>query len=172
MSYNRERLGKRNLHYNIRHRDYGDLSAMDVDFMEYKDGKPVGLFETKFGLIRNIDLNAESFDALCELAADRYPVFCTVYYPMCKDHQLLGVEREGVPLAHIQFVIIPVNEKARRLIPSRKRMSEKEYVQFLYDLRGEAVPTEIENKLYTQWLDCVTIPQVIYRPMGIRLAVG
>lgn len=161
----REKLGKRNLCYNNRHRQWGEsLNTMDVDFMEYKNGKPVALIETKFGLIKDVDLNDEKFDALCSLADERIPVILCIYYPMDSDHRLIGVEREGTAVAHIQFVIIGINQLGRRLIPQRKRMSEKEYVEFLYKLRNETVPIDIQNKLCTNWIP-VSIPTITHRPI-------
>ena len=159
----RERLGKRNLTYNNRHRQWGNsLNTMDVDFMEYKNGKPVALIETKFGLIKEIDLNDEKMDALCALADDRIPVFCVVYYPMDANHELVGVEREGIPVEHIQFVVIGVNDSGRKAVPSRKRMSEKEYVELLYQIRNETVPTEVVGSLCTNWVP-VSIPTITHR---------
>ncbi len=38
------------------------------------------------------------------------------------------------------FRVLPLNEKAREWLPCRKDMNEREYVTFLYRMRGYEVP--------------------------------
>lgn len=160
-----ERLNKRNLHYNNRHRNWDpELSAMDVDFMEYdsKTGKPLALLETKFGRVKEIDLNEPAFDALCMLAREEIPVFCLVYYPLDAMGQLVDADQPTSAVESIQFVVAPVNRCARQYVPSRKRMTEVDWVKILRQLHG--LTGEINDPtLCSTWRD-VQIPQIMFRP--------
>lgn len=160
-----ERTGKRNLHYNNRHRCWGfELTAMDVDFMEYdsKTGKPLALIETKFGLVKNVDLNEPAFDALCMLAREEIPVFCLVYYPLDASGQLVDAGRPTSDVESIQFVVAPVNRCAKQYVPSRKRMTEIEWVFILRQLHGLTGASN-DLTLCSTWKE-VQIPQIMYRP--------
>lgn len=160
-----ERLNKRNLTYNNRHRQWGiELTAMDVDFMEYdsKTGKPLALIETKFGLIKEVDLNEPAFDALCMLAREEIPVFCLIYYPMDASGQLVGAERPFEDVEHIQFVVAPANRCAKQYVPSRKRMTEAEWVSIVRKLHGVSDGIN-DSSLCSTWKD-VQIPYIMNRP--------
>lgn len=159
-----ERTHKRNLHYNNRHRLWGyNLTAMDVDFMEYdsKTGKPLALIESKFGLVKEVDLNEPAFDALCMLAREEIPVFCLIYYPLDKAGQLVDADRPGSDVESIQFVVAPVNGKAKEYVSSRKRMTEAEWVAILNQLHGV---TDVSNDLTLgkTWRE-VQIPYIMNR---------
>lgn len=157
-----ERLGQRNLQYNTRRRYYGNLPATDIDFMEYKNGKPVALIETKFGAIREIDLNDDQFEAMCVLADERIPVICCVYYPMDKNGEMLHAGSNPSLLTHIQFIAIGVNKLGRQMLPAAKRMSETEWVNFLCKLRDDKPNPGIT--LCNQWVP-VNCPQITWRPI-------
>lgn len=156
-----ERLGKRNLQYNTRRRLYGNLPATDIDFMEYKNGKAIALIETKFGNGQMIDLNDDQFEAMCDLAAERIPVICLIYYPLDADGRMLHADSDPNLLAHIQFVAIGVNQVGQRLLPRQKQFTEKQWVAFMHELRGD---TEYECyvKLYDTWKP-VKISSIIRR---------
>lgn len=162
----KEKLGKRNLAYNNRHRLWGDgITATDVDMLEFdkKTGKPLALIESKFGLIREIDLNDSQFEALCSLARE-LPVFLCVYYPLNIDGQLVNAGQEET-MTHIQFYTLGVNEAGRRYVPKPTRMTEKEWVGVLRQLHGEPPVSEEESWVwYDEWKE-VRLPQITQRPI-------
>jgi len=45
------------------------------------------------------------------------------------------------------FVVAPLNDKARQVLPEKKQMSERDYVSILYKIRGRDLPPEIAEKL-------------------------
>jgi len=160
-----ERLNKRNLAYNNRHRLWGiELTAMDVDFMEYdsKTGKPLALIETKYGRITEVDLNEPAFDALCSLAREEIPVFCLVYYPLDKDGKLVEADQPNADVAHIQFYGVGVNAMGRKYLPKAKRMLEIEWVNLLRELHHS--PDESLVGLCKTWVP-VNVPQITFRPV-------
>lgn len=159
-----ERLNKRNLHYNNRHRLWDEsLTAMDVDFMEYdsKTGKPLALIETKFGRVKEVDLNEPAFDALCMLAREEIPVFCLVYYPLDAFGQLVDADQPTSDVKHIQFVVAPANRCAKQYVSSRRRMTEVEWVAIIKRLHGLTGDYN-DPTLCSTWKD-VQIPQIMNR---------
>lgn len=157
-----ERTGKRNQCYSRRHRTWGHNYMIDVDSVEHDgDGGPLALIETKYGLIQTVDLNELRFTVLCNLANDVLPVFCTVYYPLNSNGDLVNAGYEN-EMEFIQFYTIPVNEVARRYLAKPKRMTELEYVDLLHKIHGTARNGSSTYGINNEWVD-VVIPTVITR---------
>jgi hypothetical protein len=118
-----ERSGWRDLELSKRHRRWGwDCPAVDLDFLflEYDRGKAVALIEYKH-----------------ERAAPQYASHPT-YQAMID----LGT-RAGIPVFacrygddFCQWRVIPLSDIARQILPERQEMTEREWVTFLYKLRG------------------------------------
>lgn len=162
----KERLGKRNLAYNKRHREYGDRLIMeDIDTVEYHadTNEPVAVIETKFGLVKEIDLNSKQNCRQAKLANKLgVPYFCLVYYIMDKRKKLIDAADVGAEVGHVQYYLIPVNRRAVEILSEPEAMTECQYVEFLYKLRGEVLPKQLELTLYKTWLytSTVDIPTV------------
>ena len=129
MSVMQERTNWRDLAFSRRHRYYGnDCCAVDLDYLpfkfnEYYNGEPVALIEYKHENAAEQDYSKPNFQALIRLG-DRaeLPVFC-VYYA----HDMSW------------YIGDPLNDYARKIISTRTRFTEFEYVRFLHDLRGVKV---------------------------------
>jgi len=160
-----EKTGKRSLHYNLRHRIYGQQMKMyDADNIEFDwiTKKPVCLIETKFGAINNIDLNHDQFDCLLNVADPLHiPLICLVTYIFHKNGEWLNAEDSFEDFGHIQFLAIGVNSYAKRLLPVPKRMTEIEWTAFLHQLRGE--PMVEAEPLCSTWRN-VNKPFILIRP--------
>ena len=125
-----ERTGWRDLSLSQRHRKWGwDCPAVDLDFLflEYDKGKAVAIVEYKH-----------------ERAKDQYASHPT-YQAMID----LGT-RAGVPVIAVRYAddfawwkAIPLNAKAKEWLPERQEMTEREWVTFLYNLRGYDPPEEL-----------------------------
>ena len=129
-----ERSGWRDEALSLRHREWGwDCPALDVDFLliEYDYGHPVALVEYKHEDAAPQVVTHPSYRALIELA-DRasLPLFVVRY-------------AEGFAW----FRVVPLNEQAKECLSDRITWSEKEYVSFLYGLRGRHIPSEIAESL-------------------------
>lgn len=125
-----ERSGWRDLQLSQRHRRWGwDCPAVDLDFLflEYDKGKAVALVEYKH-----------------ERAPDQYATHPT-YQAMID----LG-DRASVPVFACRYTgdftqwnVVPLNPTAKNILLGRTRMSEREWVTFLYKIRGYNVPEEL-----------------------------
>lgn len=126
----KERTGWRDLGLSQRHRRWGwDCPAIDLDFLflEYDRGKAVALVEYKH-----------------ERAAPQYATHPT-YQAMID----LGT-RAGVPVFATRYAddfswwnVVPLNESAKRHLDERTTMTEREWVTFLYKIRGYELPQEL-----------------------------
>lgn len=129
-----ERSGWRDMELSERHRQWGwDCPAVDLDFLflEYDRGKAVALVEYKH-----------------EFAQPQYPTHPT-YQAMID----LG-NRAGVPVFGVRYArdfswwrVTPLNPVAKERLPRQREMSEKEWVSFLYQLRGYELPEEVFDSL-------------------------
>ena len=125
-----ERTGWRDGGLSARHRKWGwDCPAVDLDclFLEYDKGQPVAIIEYKH-----------------ERAAPQYGSHPT-YQALIN----LGT-RASVPVLAVRYKddysewrVIPLNPMAKRWLPERKTMTEREWVTFLYHLRGYDAPQEL-----------------------------
>lgn len=132
MKTKQERTGWRDLRLSERHRRWGwDCPAVDLDFLflEYDHGKAVALVEYKH-----------------ELAAPQYASHPT-YQAMID----LG-NRASVPVFAARYAddfstweITPLNPTARQWLNKRTGMTEREWVEFLYRIRGHELPDEVFN---------------------------
>ena len=122
-----ERTGWRDEALSKRHRRYGfDLPATDIDFLmvEYDGGRAIAIVEYKHARARPQLARQSNYRALIDLG-DRagIPVFACRYAGDLS-----------------RFFVIPLNGRAHGLLPERRRMSEIEWVRFLYGLRGREMP--------------------------------
>lgn len=129
-----ERTGWRDLSLSLRHRKWGKHTpAVDIDFLliEYISSRPVALVEYKSEFADKPMLEHPSFRALVYLADGRnLPAFCVRYG---KDFGW--------------FDVMPLNETARRYVKTTTVMSEADYVEILYKLRGSTLPDSIRAGL-------------------------
>ena len=132
-----ERSGWRDENLSRRHRRWGwDCPAVDLDFLflEYDKGKATAIVEYKN-----------------EHAAPQYAVHPT-YQAMID----LGT-RAGIPVLACRYSddftlwkVVPLNDEAKKHLPGRKEMTEREWVKFLYGLRGYDCPQEVLDNIDTE----------------------
>lgn len=132
MQVKQERTGWRDLALSQRHRRWGwDCPAVDLDFLflEYDKGKAVALVEYKH-----------------ENAAPQYPTHPT-YQAMID----LG-NRANVPVFACRYAtdfswykITALNPPAKLWLSQQVIMTEREWVTFLYKIRGYNLPQNIFN---------------------------
>jgi hypothetical protein len=130
----RERCGWRDELISERHRTWGaDAPATDVDFLlvEFDRAEPAALVEYKHEAARPCNPNKPVFRALASLAT-----------------------RAGIPCLAVRyrnafdiFVVHPLNDLARRYVQPGQRMTEREYVGLLYELRGRSLPEHVAVRL-------------------------
>ncbi len=129
-----ERSGWRDENISRRHRDWGwDVPAVDIDFLEYDHETPISIIEYKQRNLRtDVSLKLNSgMRALSKLADMAKIPFFAVFY---MDN-----------LAY--FRIFAVNSLAHEVDIPRQILSEKEYVSWLYTLRGRPIPSNISKQL-------------------------
>lgn len=126
----RERTGWRDEAISKRHRAWGwDCPALDIDFLllEYDSGKPVALIEYKHEQAELAYPSHPSYRALIELGnTSNMPVF--------------GV-RYSADLT--TYRVTPLNARAKVAVPARVEMTEREYVELLYRIRGRKMPVDL-----------------------------
>jgi len=129
-----ERSNWRDLRLSKRHRNWGwDCPAVDLDFLflEYDRGKAVALVEYKNEHAETQYTSHPTYRALIDLGNRAgIPVFANRY---SDDFSV--------------FIITPLNQKAKELLPERIKMTEEEWVRFLYKIRGYDVPQELLDGL-------------------------
>lgn len=132
----RERTGWRDIHLSQRHRQWGlRLPAYDMDFilMEVDRCKAVALIEYKMELAAAQFASDPAFIALAQLGdVAQLPVFVVRYAQNFS-----------------WWKVTSLNEVAKKMFPERQDMTEKEFVTFLYQLRGLKPPPEIFRFLET-----------------------
>ena len=135
MAVKPERTGWRDLGLSLRHREWGDVCAgTDIDFLfvEYDYGKPVALIEYKNEHAAVPDLSHANYKAMRALAnKSDIPCYLCRY---ASDYTWFEVTAL-TPLA------------ARLLRCDKKLLCERRYVKFLYYLRRQKLPEEIEATL-------------------------
>jgi hypothetical protein len=122
-----ERTGYRDLGLSERHRYWGfNVPALDIDFLflEYDKGKAVALVEYKHEKAQLQYPNHPSYRALIDLGTKaNVPVFACRY---SDDFS--------------KWIVIPLNANAIAILPERETMTEREWVCFLYHIRGYEAP--------------------------------
>jgi len=129
-----ERTGWRDLNLNDRHRKWGwDCPAADIDwlFLEYDKGKATALVEYKHESAKPQYASHPTYQAMIDLG-----------------------NRAGLPVFAARYAsdfswwkIVPLNLKAKEFMPERTDMNEREWVRFLYQIRGREVP----DGLFENW---------------------
>lgn len=122
----KERTGWRDERISRLHREWGyDCPAVDIDFLliEYDEGIPVALVEYKHEEAQPVDRDHPSYRAMLHLtsAAD-IPLF---------------VVRYSDDLS--QWAVTPIGYIARLLIHQKTTMTQAQFIDFLYELRGRSV---------------------------------
>lgn len=129
-----ERTGWRDQSLSARHRLWGyDCPAVDIDFLlvEYNAGKVCGLVEYKNEHANIGNTSGKTFQALIDLGdRAKCPVFVCWY---ADDFSW--------------FAVKPMNRAAKRIMPHNYRLSERQYVSFLYHLRGLEAPEDVLKEL-------------------------
>lgn len=131
-----ERTGWRDQNLSLRHRQWGiACPAIDIDLLliEMDRAKAVALIEYKGELAQPQLPGHPSYLALCDLGnrAD-LPVFAARY-------------------AHdfSWFRVVPLNPRAKCIMPTRRMMTERQFVTLLYNLRGVQPPEPVLDMLET-----------------------
>ena len=124
-----ERSGWRDERISRRHKAWGwDCPALDIDFLmlEYDQGKAAALVEYKHEDAQVVRLGHPSVRAIVDLA-----------------------DRAGLPAFLVRYAEdftwwypTPLNERARRLCPEARKITEAEWVELLYRCRGRELPPE------------------------------
>jgi len=131
-----ERTGWRDGHLSERHRKWGlACPALDIDFLllEYDRGRPTALVEYK-GEHAPAQLPSHpSYRALADLGNRAEIPFFAVRY--AQDFSW--------------WKIVAINRPAKRILPERQMYSERQWITFLYNLRGLQPPEDIFELLET-----------------------
>lgn len=113
-----------------RHRKWGwDCPAVDLDFLflEYDKGQPVAIVEYKHEKAATQFASHPTYQAMINLGTRaNIPVFAARYK---NDFST--------------FVVVPLNDIAKSKLPERKTMTEREWVTFLYEIRGYIPPEQL-----------------------------
>ena len=130
----RERTGWRDAELSARHRRWGyDCPAVDIDFLmiEYDHGVASALVEYKNEHAAPQYASHPTYQAMINLG-DRaqLPVFAVRY----KDD-------------FSEWRVVPLNNCAKEILPDTETMSEDEWVQLLYRLRGYDAPQSVLDGL-------------------------
>ena len=127
-----ERTQWRDLALSARHRQWGwDCPAVDIDFLliEYCYSEPAALIEYKKENAPEPMPDNQSYRALTTLGnRAELPVFLVRYTP-----------------DFAKFTVVTLNQKARDVLPLTTDMTERQYVDFLYSLRGLPLPENLFN---------------------------
>lgn len=122
-----EKYGFRDLGLSDRHRKWGwDCPAVDLDFLflEYDKGKAVALVEYKHENAPPQHATHPTYQAMVDLGTRAgVPVFANRY--------------KG---DYSRWKVVPLNDIAKKLLPKRTEMTEKEWIEFLYHIRGYEAP--------------------------------
>jgi len=129
-----ERTGWRDEWLSNRHREWGfDCPAVDIDFLmvEYNHGFPVALIDYKYWNGSYIDENQASIKAMINLANLAKIPAAFSYYKYDKAGICIGFKVQGL------------NKHAGASYSNIIRMSERDYVAWLYDKRGNVAPNAV-----------------------------
>jgi hypothetical protein len=134
MEVRKERSGWRDMELSQRHRRWGwDCPAVDLDFLflEYDRGKAVALVEYKHERAAPQYASHPTYQAMIDLGNRAIvPVLACRY----KDD-------------FSNFSVTPLNNCAKKYLAKNKDMTEREWVTFLYALRGYVPDEELLDGL-------------------------
>jgi hypothetical protein len=122
-----ERTGWRDSALSERHRGWGwDCPMLDIDFLvcEYDEGEARGLVEYKHESAAESDLSSPSYRAIEGLASNSFIPFFLCRYRS----DFTG------------FFVVPMNDYAERYACASRWMTEGEWVDLLYRIRGRCIP--------------------------------
>ena len=125
-----ERTGWRDLALSERHPRWGwDCPAVDLDFLflEYDKGKAVALVEYKHERAQPQYATHPTYQAMIDVG----------------NRAILPVFGVRYAADFSWWRVTPLNLKAREYLPERKEMTEREWVTFLYAVRGYSLPEMI-----------------------------
>jgi len=125
-----ERTGWRDMGLSERHRKWGwDCPAVDLDFLflEYDRGKAVAIVEYKHENAKPQYASHPTYQAMIDLAT-RASVPCLA---------------ARYAADYSWYTVTPLNQFARNWLPERQKMSEQEWVTFLYKIRGYNPPDKL-----------------------------
>ncbi len=120
-----------------RHRLWGyDLPAVDIDFLliEYDRGIACALVDYKIEFSAWPDLNSASFRAMIDIASNRFvpiPAFIVRYAADFSWYDVIGLNLESWAWMRSKV----------------QRMTERQWVEILYRLRGYEPPNDLWQKL-------------------------
>ena len=106
---------------------------IDIDFLalEYDKGEPVALVEYKHENAKRCFSTHPSYRALINLG-----------------------NRAGLPIFAVRYaedfswwLVVPLNDEARKYLSGRKEMTEREWVELLYRMRGLELPDGLFGNL-------------------------
>ena len=122
----RERSGWRDERLSSLHRTWGwDLPMVDIDWLvtEYDSAMPAAIVEYKNEKAKPADPKHPSYRAIKWLA-----------------------DMAGIPFFACRYasdfswwLVVPLNEKAKEFLRFRKKMTQEEYIHFMYSVRGKDV---------------------------------
>jgi len=125
-----ERTGWRDMELSERHRKWGwDCPAVDLDFLflEYDRGQPVAIVEYKHERAAPQYASHPTYQAMINLGSMAgIPVFAARY-----------------KADFSEWIIVPLNDTAKTKLTARTTMTEREWVTFLYRLRGYEPPEQL-----------------------------
>lgn len=125
-----ERTGWRDARISERHQKWGwDCPAIDLDFLliEYDKGQPSALVEYKHEKARYCDITEPSYQALIGLGTRaKLPVFVVRY---TDDFSA--------------WLVTPINSFAQHFLATSVIYNEREWVTFLYHIRGYEPPATL-----------------------------
>jgi hypothetical protein len=130
MQVREERTEWRDLSLSKRHRRWGwDCPAVDLDFLflEYDKGKPVAIVEYKHEWAAPQYASHPTYQAMINLGTQAgIPVFACRYKS-----------------DFTEWAVTPLNQLAKDHMAERCNMTEREWVTFLYRLRGYNPPPDL-----------------------------
>ena len=125
-----ERTGWRDEKLSLRHRQWGvGCPAVDLDFLmvEFDRARVCCIVEYKNEFAAIQYASHPSYRAVIDLA-----------------------DRAGIPFIACRYAsdfsrwrVTPLNEKAKKFLPTATDLSEKEFVELLYRMRGRMMPSDL-----------------------------
>ncbi len=139
---------KRDAIISQRHRNWGiDCPAMDVDFMliEYDRLKAVAIIDYKH---ENSTINTNSAGArVMANLADRAGICAYIVVYGHSEYDKNGLWAAPTENSDMWFQVIALNAEAMEHQPRKQKLTEVEYVSWLYEARGRVIPAKLAWQL-------------------------